>query len=139
MDKRKLFLVLWLVGMIFPLNLVWELSYHVRRVFDALISSELSHVIGHLILFSGLVFLLMYIFELAPTRRSALILTAVVLAVGLLQEYFQLQVKHRPFGPPEIFDLGVDLIGGMIGWMLYRYYLRYSRYLRIAYFILRDA
>ena len=61
-----MFLVLWLLGMLFPLNLVWKLSAYVRQAIDALIRSELSHVVGHTVLFGGLVILLLYIFDLPP-------------------------------------------------------------------------
>lgn len=125
--------------MLFPLNLFWKTSAIARRIFDAVISSELSHVIGHSILFGGLVFLLLQIFDLPQNWRTAVILGVCVLAVGLGQEYFQLQVKGRAFGWQEIFDLGVDAAGGMLGWLAYRTFQHYRRYLQIAYFILRDA
>ena len=139
MDKRKIFLVLWLFGMLFPLNLVWKLSEYVRQALNALISSELSHVVGHTILFGGLVFMLLYIFDLPLTRRTAVLMVLNVLSVGFLQEFFQLQVKARSFGWPETFDLMVDLAGGLLGWLVFHYYQRYNRYFRIVYFILRDA
>lgn len=134
-----MFLVLWLLGMLFPLELIRTLSDYIRQAFLALISSELSHVVGHTILFGGLVFMLLHMFELPLTRRSAVLMAFNVLAVGLLQEVFQLQVKARGFGWPEAFDLGVDLVGGVLGWLVFLYYQRYNRYFRIAYFILRDA
>ena len=139
MDKRKIFLVLWLVGMLFPLNLIWKLSEYILQAINALVQSELSHVVGHTILFGGLVILLLYIFDLPLTRRTAVLMALNVLAVGLLQEFFQLQFKARGFGWPEIFDLGVDLVGGVLGWVVYCYYQRYSRYFRIVFFILMDA
>ena len=57
----------------------------------------------------------------------------------LVQLFLQLQVKARAFGWPEIFDLGVDLVGAGLGWWAYRRVLCYSRYLRIAYYILRGG
>jgi hypothetical protein len=39
--------------------------------------------------------------------------------VAVTQEMLQLQVKARPFGGPEWFDLGVDLVGGAIGWWVH--------------------
>ena len=140
MDKRKILLLLfWLTGMLFPMNLLWKKSSIIRRIFDALISSELSHVIGHMILFGGLVFLLFFIFDLPLTKRTAVILGVSVLAVGMGQEFLQLQVKQRAFSWPEVFDLCVDMVGGTLGWYIYQTYLRYRRYLQIAFFILRDA
>jgi hypothetical protein len=139
MDKRKILLVFWLVGMLVPLNWVERLVYAFRRGVRILAGSEPAHVVGHLILFSGLVILLLYLFQLPLSRRTAVLLVMMVLVVGLGQEFLQLQVKNRSFSWPEVFDLGVDLTGGVLGWLAYRYYLRYGRYLRIAYFILRDV
>jgi len=33
----------------------------------------------------------------------------------VIQELLQLPTKGRTFGWPEVFDLGVDLVGGMLG------------------------
>lgn len=139
MDKRKLFLILWLFGMLLPLEWLTKGIPLVRRAFDLVVSTELAHIIGHLILFSGLAVLALYVFRLPQTWQTALLLALGVLAVGLGQEYLQLQVKGRSFGWPEVFDLGVDLIGAGLGWWAYRRVLGYSRYLRIAYYILRGG
>ncbi len=139
MDKRKLFFVFWLLGMLVPYELLTDTIPFVKRAFDPIISSELAHIIGHLILFGGLTIIGLYVFRLPLTRKTALILAFSVLAVGLGQEYFQLQVKVRAFGWPEVFDLSVDLLATGLGWWAYRRVLCYSRYLRIAYYILRGG
>ena len=139
MDKRKLFLVLWLFGMLLPLEWLTKAVPWIKRAIDLLMGSELAHVIGHLVLFGGLVLLLVHIFRLPLTWKTALLMAFSVLAVGFGQEFLQLQVKGRSFDWPEVFDLGVDLTGAALGWLLYQRLLRYSRYLRIAYFILRGA
>jgi hypothetical protein len=61
----------------------------------------------------------MLVLRLPREARSALLVTAILLAVALAQEILQLQVKQRAFGSPEWFDLGVDLVGGAIGWWLH--------------------
>jgi glycopeptide antibiotics resistance protein len=139
MDKRKILILLWLGGIVIPYNWIIRIAYHLRQSFRWAVGSEPAHVVGHLILFSGLVFLLLHVFQLPQTRRTAILMTLLVLLLGLVQEYFQLQIKARDFGWPEIFDLCVNLTGGFLGWMAYRYFLRYGRYLRIAYFILREV
>lgn len=139
MDKRIVFLLLWLTGMLVPLEWLTDAFPLVRRGLDFFVGTELAHVIGHIVLFGGLVVLFLYLFNLPQTRGIAVLLGLCVLAVGLGQEFLQLQVKGRMFGWPEIFDLGVDLAGGTIGWLVYPRLLGYSRYLRIAYFILRGG
>jgi VanZ family protein len=105
--------------MIFPLNWVRRESAFIRHNFDRVFHAEWVHVIAHLVLFSGLVVLALLAFRLPQNGRTAVILTAILLAVAVVQEVLQLQVKTRPFGGPEWFDLGVDLVGGMIGWWVY--------------------
>ena len=139
MDKRKIFLVLWLTGMLIPYEYFTKALPLVRRGYDIFISTELAHVIGHLVLFGGLTVLLIIFFDLKLNTKTALLLGLVVLAVGLGQEYFQLQVKGRGFSWPEVFDLFVDMTGAALGWQVYARLLPYRRYLRIAWFILRSG
>ena len=64
----------------------------------------------------GLVILLAYAFKLELNAKNIVLLLLAVLLVGMAQEGFQLvATKHRPPGFPELFDLGVDTIGGLIG------------------------
>jgi hypothetical protein len=109
--------------MIFPLNAVRNKSALVpeyfREYLRAIYHTELAHIIGHLVVFSGLVILALLIFRLPQNRKTAIILTIILLGVALAQEALQLQWKGRAFGWPEMFDLGVDFVGGMLGWWLY--------------------
>ena len=139
MDKRKIFMLLWLLIILIPIHWLAQITETLRQVFRMAIGSEPAHVVVHLILFGSSVFLFAHIFHLPFTRRTAVLLACLVLALGIGQEWLQLQVKERVFGWPEIFDLAVDLAGGFLGWLVYKYYLRYGRYLRIAYYMLRDA
>lgn len=105
--------------MIFPLNWLRRESDFVRHNFDSVFLAEWAHVIAHLALFAGLVILVLYALRLPQNVKTALLVAAILLVVALLQEMLQLQVKGRAFGGPEWFDLGVDLVGGMIGWWIY--------------------
>ena len=139
MDKRKLFLVLFLAAVLTPLEYFTKALPLVRRGFDLIVSTELAHIIGHLLLFGGLAVLMLVLFDLKLDARTAILLGIGVVIVGLGQEYFQLQVKGRGFGWPEVFDLCVDLTGAALGWLVVARLLPYRRYLRIAYFILRNG
>ncbi len=125
--------------MLVPLNLIQAYTGDLRFLFLRLLSSELAHVAGHLFLFSGLVVIVLGIFQPRLNWRTALLTVGMVLAVGLGQEFLQLIVKGRSFGGPEVFDLGVDLAGGALGWQITRWLQRYGRYLRMAYYMLRQA
>lgn len=139
MDKRKFGYLLLVAGMMLPLEWATKRLPVVRTAFDIIAGTEMAHVIGHLTMYAGVVFFGFLFFNLRPGWKAAVPAGLVVLALGLGQELLQLQVKGRGFDWPEIFDLWVDLVGAGIGWWLYRYYLRYGRYLRMAYFMLRGA
>ena len=126
MKKQNWILILWIAAMIFPLNWLRRESAFVRQNFDAAFQAEWVHIVLHLILYAGLVVLLMWVLRLPPTTRSALVVLAILLGVALAQEFLQLQVKARPFGGPEWFDLGVDLVGGVLGWWVHGKLLRRS-------------
>lgn len=125
--------------MLIPYNLIQPYVGDLRWVLHRLLETEFAHVIGHLFIFSVLVTILLVGFQVPLNRRTAVLMVGVVLAVGLGQEYFQLQVKGRGFGFPEVFDLGVDLVGGALGWQISRWLQHYARYLRMAYFMLKNA
>jgi hypothetical protein len=119
MKNRKWILILWIAAIVFPLNWLRRESTFVRQNFDAAFQAEWVHIVMHLILFAGLVVLLLSALRLPRTPRSALVALVILLAVAVTQEMLQLQVKARPFGGPEWFDLGVDLVGGAIGWWVH--------------------
>lgn len=115
MNRKRTLLLFFVLGMIFPLNWLREESAFLRIHFDHIFAPEWMHVIGHLVLFSVLVFLILNTFHLPFDWRTLLLLLAAILIVGLLQEGLQLPTKGRAFGWPEVFDLAVDLVGGVLG------------------------
>jgi hypothetical protein len=119
MKKRTWILIGWICAMVFPLNWLRRESNFVRQNFDSFFRAEWVHVVAHLILFAGLVILVLYALRLPQNRKTAALMTMILLAVALAQEILQLQVKQRAFAGPEWFDLGVDLVGGAIGWWFY--------------------
>lgn len=125
--------------MLVPINLLQRYTGDLRLVLLRLLSSELAHVVGHLFLFSMLVVIVLEVFQPLLNGRTALLVTGMIVAVGLGQEFLQLIAKGRGFGGPEVFDLGVDLAGGALGWQLTRWLRHYSRYLRMAYYLLKSA
>jgi hypothetical protein len=124
--KQKLILVFWVLAILFPLNWLRQESAFIRRYFDALFMMEWVHVLTHLLIYAGLVLLVFSTFKLDLNLKSAILLVGVILAVGGAQEVFQLQVKGRAFGTPEVFDLGVDLVGGALGWLYLYWRSRYG-------------
>ena len=118
--RRYTLLIIWILLMLFPVTMLRRVP-QMRSVMDALVGSEVMHWIAHSFLFAGLVVLLAYSFKLRLTAKNAALLLIVVLLVGAAQEGFQLIAsKHRPPGWPELFDLGVDMVGGLIGMGIWR-------------------
>jgi amino acid transporter len=122
--KAKLSLFLMLFITIFPMNWLREKSAFLRKNFDHLFASEWMHILGHLILFSVLVFLILRSLHLPLNPRTFILLLGIILMIGGTQELLQLPTKGREFSWPEAFDLGVDLMGGMMGAVYYGFYLR---------------
>jgi hypothetical protein len=124
--KRKLPLFLWLSVTIFPFNWLRQESFVIRKHFDALFSPEWIHILGHLIIFSALAMLFLWTYRRPLNMRSIALMLSVILITGGLQELLQLPAKGRPFGWPEVFDLGVDMVGGILGGSLFAVYLRWK-------------
>jgi len=122
--RQRVLLFLFVLAIIFPLNWLREESAFLRTHLDPGLAPEWVHVIAHLTLFSLLVFFILRVFHLPVDLKTLMILLAVVLAVGMAQELLQLPTKGRAFGGPEVFDLGVDLLGGTLGYRFYLFYLR---------------
>jgi amino acid transporter len=122
--KAKLSLLLMLFITIFPMNWLREKSAFLRDNFDLIFSPEWMHILGHLILFSVLVFLILRSLHLPLNPRTFIVLLGIILMIGGAQELLQLPTKGRDFSWPEVFDLGVDLLGGMMGVVYYGFYFR---------------
>jgi len=113
--KPRLLLFLWLAGMMTPLNWLQKEFAVLLRPFNFLIAPEWVHILAHLILFSGLAVLIVRTFKLHLNWQTAVVLLVAILLTAGVQEVFQLQAKERGFGWPEVFDIGVDLMGGVVG------------------------
>ncbi len=113
--KPRLLLFLWLAGMMTPLNWLQKEFAVLLRPLNFLIAPEWVHILAHLILFSGLAVLIVRTFKLHLNWQTAVVLLVAILLTAGVQEVFQLQAKERGFGWPEVFDIGVDLMGGVVG------------------------
>ena len=127
MNKKVLLLAclaILLAGIIAPIGWLAERSPSTGRVFDWVFHAEWMHIFMHSLLYLLLALVTCLIFRsLAHTSLRLIwlagLVLALVLAVGLLQEGMQLLTRGRAFGSPELFDLGVDLLGGLLGWLFF--------------------
>ena len=108
-------LVLWLLGILFPMAWLGKFSTSFRQIFNAIFGPEWMHWMMHAALYAGLAILLMFVFNLPANRRSVLLVLSAVLLVGIIQEGMQLFSDVQIVGWNSIFDLGVDILGAGIG------------------------
>ncbi len=121
--RRKLLLIGWIVGILFPFGWLTWYSDTYRQVFDTVFGPLWVHILMHIMLYSVLAYLLAELLLRARfplLRRYHLGLSLLLnLAVALGQEGFQLLYQGRLPGADEWLDIGVDLAGGVLGILLF--------------------
>ncbi|GAP62185.1 hypothetical protein ARMA_0608 [Ardenticatena maritima] len=116
MSRKHLLLLFWLVGILFPMALFTRYSATYNRWFQTVFTPEWTHVVMHAFLYAVLAVLLAR--TLPPRFCHPFWLLTLVLLVACLQEGVQLIYTASLPGRDELFDIGVDLIGGSVGVLL---------------------
>jgi len=121
--RRKLLLIGWIIGILFPFGWLTWYSDAYRQVFDIIFGPLWVHILMHIMLYSVLAYLLASFLLRARSpllSRSHLGLSLLlILAVALGQEGLQLLYQGRLPGADEFLDVGVDLGGGSLGIFLF--------------------
>ena len=112
--KRYLFLVFWTIGILMPVAWLLRPSPVAYRIFNTLFSPAWMHILMHSLLFAVLGALLMQSLSGTLARRVGLTL-ALVLVAAILQEGFQLLSRQSVLHPDNLFDISVDMLGGLLG------------------------
>jgi hypothetical protein len=124
MTRQRVVLLLWMLGIVLPMARVGRFSATYRRWFDQLFHPLWMHVLMHAFLFAVLGYLLAWPlarrFDTASGWRFVLAVLGVIVAVAVVQEGVQLAYKARPLGADELLDVGIDVVGGSLGLLLYR-------------------
>jgi hypothetical protein len=115
--KRRLILLIWLAGILFPIAWLGSFWPAYRRVFAAIFSPEWVHVVMHAMLFAVLAALLLQLLFPRFGFKSLILVLLIGLAVGMFQEGFQALSLESGSLHAAIFDLGVDLSGILVGSM----------------------
>jgi VanZ family protein len=103
---------------LFPFGWLGTMWPGFEQVTDRIFSTELAHVIGHLILYALLGMAILHTKPHLATKAHLYLL--LVLIVGLLQESLQLVTfKQRLFGVDELSDIAVDLLGAAVALRIY--------------------
>ena len=112
--KRYLFLSCWTVGILMPVAWLLRPSPVAYRIFNTLFSPAWMHILMHTLLFAVLGALLMQSLSGTLARRVGLTLTLMLVA-AILQEGFQLLSRQSVLHPDNLFDITVDMLGGLLG------------------------
>ncbi len=115
--KRNLFLILWILGILMPMAWLVRPSPMAYRLFNTLFSPAWMHIVMHTLLFAVLGALLIQRLSGTFARRIGFTL-ALVLGAAILQEGFQLLSRQSVLHPDNLFDIGVDMLGGLLGAMV---------------------
>ena len=120
-----LFLILGFIGItLFPYGVLAEQSELVWFVIYRIFASELSHFVGHFLIFCliGTAILLLF----PKLFRFPIFYLSLMLNMAILQELLQLATfKRRPINLGELKDLSVDIAGAVfIFYLLYFLYYR---------------
>lgn len=121
MKKNRLLILLflgWVIGILYPIASTRFFSPSLNSLFDSLFSPDWVHVVAHLLLYIGLGLIAFQVFSLTFSWKSLFQILGLALLVGLGQELLQSAGTGLFYLPGVLFDLGVDMAGGLIGWAL---------------------
>lgn len=113
MSRKHLLLGVWLIGILFPMALFTRYSATYNRWFQTVFTPEWTHIVMHALLYGVLAVLLTT--TLPPIYCRPRWILALVLVVACLQEGIQLIYTASLPGSDEVFDIGVDMLGGLAG------------------------
>ena len=113
--KKGFILILWLLGILFPMAWLGNFWADYRRIFDTIFAPEWMHRLMHAFLYAGLAIFLVSIFDLPLDLKTVLFILGIVLLVGLIQEGLQFFSAVQILTWNSLFVLGMDMIGAGIG------------------------
>ncbi len=126
---RVALVLAWVFGILIPLYSFRRFSTSYQAAFDWVFHTHASHVLMHTFLYGVLGCLLCSLAArstLSAGRQFVLVLFGVAI-VGVLQEAIQTRSEHVVLGRHEVFDLFVDLNGGLLGTLLFMRTARQKR------------
>ena len=117
--KRNLFLIFWIVGILFPMAWLVRASPVSYRLFNILFEPAWVHVVMHSLLYAVLgALLIQSLYGRLAKGYAVGIVLALVFGVALVQEGIQLFSEQQGPHADNLFDIGVDMVGGAIGLLL---------------------
>lgn len=111
----------WILGVLLPLYSFRRFSTSYGLAFDWVFHTHASHVLMHTFLYAVLAALLASWVPRPACRPSRLLWIVLILIamVAVCQEAIQMAPEGITLGADEVFDLVVDLNGGLLGTLLF--------------------
>lgn len=118
MRRLPALILLWLLGLLFPMAFLARLWPEFGRLFDLVFAPVWMHVLMHALLYAVLMFLLA-LWKPPASPGAAAGMLGLSLLIGILHEGVQvLTAGAWPGWRAELLDLGVDLAGASLGLFL---------------------
>ena len=113
--RTRFWILVWVLGILFPMAFLGRLWPVFGRLFNKVFAPTWMHMLMHSFLYAVLGILLTLLLR-PVTLKSYGMLFGLLLLVGICHEAIQLVAAWTwPGWGEELFDLGVDLIGGGMG------------------------
>ena len=112
----------WIAGILFPFYSLRRFSADYGATFDWMFHTHASHVLMHAFLYTVMAWLLASFVPCRLWKRQALAIASVlagILTIAISQEVIQMTCERVSLGTDEVFDIVVDLTGGLLGTMMY--------------------
>ena len=113
-NKIRVFLVILLVGILFPFATMSKFSSAYATAFNFVFNSLVSHILMHAALFAALSWVVLSFVSQRSSRTILFSCLGGVLLVALLQEGIQMISTHTSDLGAAAFDLGIDLMAAAI-------------------------
>ena len=116
--KRKglvILIAVWVIGILFPMAWASGSSPVLNLWFERIFSPPWMHVVMHAGLYAVLA--VMGVTLAHQFGRPLYFSLLGVVLIGIIQEVIQTALAGRAIGSGELFDLGVDLLGGLLGFL----------------------
>jgi hypothetical protein len=113
--RSRIWLVLWIVGILFPMAFLGRLWPAFGQGFNFVFASDVTHIIFHTFLYAVLAILLGQWIR-PVSLASRLKIFGLTFLVGFLHEGLQILLAGQwPGWPAELLDISVDLFGAALG------------------------
>ncbi len=117
---HRFWILLWIAGILFPMASLGRISPGFRLAFNEIFGQDWTHIVMHAFLFTVLALLACGLAGWLSRSKSLLLALGSALIIGLFQEGLQALASGSFSFAGMVFDLGVDLSGGAIGWVIWQ-------------------